>query len=111
MSPASLRRRALQAGALAAFESMNTALRVRGIPLVEFMRVTEQETTLVTRLAALEVPVVDVGPALRGDLRFGPPVDPEAVEIHGDGHPTAEGHRRIAAALLPAPRPWAAPSQ
>ena len=97
-----------EAEALAAFETMTSLLRERRIPLVVFMRVTEQESALVARLAALEVPVVDVGPALRGDARFGPAVSPEALEIQGDGHPTAEGHRRIAAALLPALKPWTA---
>ncbi|MBT9558093.1 MAG: hypothetical protein IV100_18815 [Myxococcales bacterium] len=90
-----------EAEAHTAFEAMTALLRRRGVPLVVFMRVTEQETALVKRLVGLDVPVVDVGPALRGDARYGPAISPEALEIQGDGHPTAEGHRRIAAAVLP----------
>lgn len=80
-------------------EFANLALRCQsaGVPLVVVLRATEQDGPFVASLTDAGVPVVDVGPALRG-------APPEVLEIPGDGHPTAEGHRRMAAAVLPAVR-------
>lgn len=44
---------------------------------------------------AMDVPVVDVLDALRGE-------DSGALQVPGDGHPNAEAHRRMARALHPA---------
>jgi len=90
-----------EAETIRAFNLMASLGKTNGIPVVVMMNVTGGEKNLVAHITSLAVPVVDIGPALRGDARYGAAVAPGELEIRGDGHPTAEGHRRIAAALLP----------
>ncbi len=77
------------------FSRMGAICAEADVPVVVTLRATDSDSAFIGALRERGIPVVDVGPALRGG-------DPAALEIPGDGHPTAEGHRRAAAAALAA---------
>ena len=78
------------AAVTAAFDRLQVLSRGRFTTLVA-MRARDVDKALLVALADRQIPVLDLAPAL-----YGPP---DQIEIPGDGHPTAEGHRRIAVAI------------